>query len=154
MIPELGRSPGEGKGYRLQYSSLENSMVSIVYGVAKSRTQLSDFHFHTFTTTFKFLIYLLLVPYLWIGCDILFKKVIKQHLYFNNLCLYSIHTHWERTNGRAGSSSSANDVNVTTETITLLTLIQMSNRRHGINDFSKISRLNNKKFTYLLKSEA
>ena len=25
-IPELGRSPGEGKGYPLQYSDLENSM--------------------------------------------------------------------------------------------------------------------------------
>ena len=27
-IPGLGRSPGEGKGYPPQYSSLENSMVS------------------------------------------------------------------------------------------------------------------------------
>ena len=25
-IPELGRSPGEGNGYPLQYSSLEDSM--------------------------------------------------------------------------------------------------------------------------------
>ena len=37
-IPRLGRSPGEGKGYPLQYSGLENSMDCIVYGVAKSRT--------------------------------------------------------------------------------------------------------------------
>ena len=44
-IPELGRYPGERKGYPLQYSGLENSMDCIVYGVAKSRTQLSDFHF-------------------------------------------------------------------------------------------------------------
>ena len=44
-IPELGRSPGEGKGYSLQYSGLENFMDCIVHGVAKSRTQLSDFHF-------------------------------------------------------------------------------------------------------------
>ena len=29
MIPGLGRSPGEGKGYPLQYSGLENSMDSI-----------------------------------------------------------------------------------------------------------------------------
>ena len=28
MIPELGRSPGDGKGYPLQYSHLENSMDS------------------------------------------------------------------------------------------------------------------------------
>ena len=26
LIPGLGRSPGEGKGYPLQYSGLENSM--------------------------------------------------------------------------------------------------------------------------------
>ena len=45
-IPGLGRSPGEGKGYPLQYSSLENSMDCIVHGVTKSRTQLRDFHFH------------------------------------------------------------------------------------------------------------
>ena len=38
--------PGEGKGYTLQYSGLENSMDCIVHGVAKSQTQLSDFHFH------------------------------------------------------------------------------------------------------------
>ena len=44
-IPGLGRSPGEGKGYPLQYSGLENSMDCTVHGVAKSRTQLSDFHF-------------------------------------------------------------------------------------------------------------
>ena len=35
-IPGLGRSPGEEKGY--QYSGLENSMVCIVHGVAKSQT--------------------------------------------------------------------------------------------------------------------
>ena len=43
-IPVLGRAPGEGKGYPLQYSGLENSMDCIVHGVTKSRTQLSDFH--------------------------------------------------------------------------------------------------------------
>ena len=36
--PGLGRSAGEGKGYPLQYSALENSRECIVYGVAKSRT--------------------------------------------------------------------------------------------------------------------
>ena len=45
-IPGLGRSPGEGKGYPLQCSGLENSMGSIVRGVAESRTQLRDLHFH------------------------------------------------------------------------------------------------------------
>ena len=36
LIPGLVRSPGEGKGYLLQYSSLGNSMGYIVHGVAKS----------------------------------------------------------------------------------------------------------------------
>ena len=37
-IPGLGRFPGEGKGYPLQYSGLENLMDCIVYGVPKSWT--------------------------------------------------------------------------------------------------------------------
>ena len=44
MIPGLGRSPGEGNSYPLQYSGLENSMDCIVHGVTKSWTQLSKFH--------------------------------------------------------------------------------------------------------------
>ena len=46
LMPELGRSSGKGKGYPLQYSSLENSMDCIVHGVTKSWTQLRYFHFH------------------------------------------------------------------------------------------------------------
>jgi len=46
----LGRSRGEGNGRPLQYSYLENPMdrgawEATVYGVAKSRTRLSDFTF-------------------------------------------------------------------------------------------------------------
>ena len=46
-IPGLGRSPGEGNGNPLQYSSLENSMdrgawQATVHGVTKSGTQLSN----------------------------------------------------------------------------------------------------------------
>ena len=46
-IAGCGRSPGEGKGYPLQYSGLENCMdrgawQAAVHGVAKSLTQLSD----------------------------------------------------------------------------------------------------------------
>ena len=40
-IPGLERSPGEGKGYPLQYSGLENSMDYIVHGVTKNWTRLS-----------------------------------------------------------------------------------------------------------------
>ena len=48
-IPGLGRSPGEGNGYPLQYSCLENSMdrgdwQGTGHGVTKSWTQLSNFH--------------------------------------------------------------------------------------------------------------
>ena len=46
LISGLGRSPGEGKGYPLQYSGLENSMDCIIHGLAKSQTCLSNFHFH------------------------------------------------------------------------------------------------------------
>ena len=37
-IPGLGRSPGEGRGYPLQYSGLQDSMDCIIQGVAKSQT--------------------------------------------------------------------------------------------------------------------
>ena len=52
LIPGLGRSPGEEKGYPLQYSGLENSMDCIVHGVTRSRTWLSDFHFHCWKFSF------------------------------------------------------------------------------------------------------
>ena len=50
LIPGLGRSPGGRHGNPLQYSCLENSMDrgawrDTVHGVAKSQTQLSNFHF-------------------------------------------------------------------------------------------------------------
>ena len=46
-IPGSGRSPGEGNGYPIQYSSLENSMdrgawLATVHGVTKSQARLSD----------------------------------------------------------------------------------------------------------------
>ena len=42
----VGKIPGKGKGYPLQYSGLENTMDCMVRGVAKSGTRLSDFYFH------------------------------------------------------------------------------------------------------------
>ena len=49
-IPGLGRSPGEGNGYPVQYSCLKNSMDRVawwatVHGAAKSQTRLSNFTF-------------------------------------------------------------------------------------------------------------
>ena len=45
LIPGLGRSPGEEKGYPLQYSGLENSVDCIAHEVSNSWTWLSNFHF-------------------------------------------------------------------------------------------------------------
>ena len=50
-IPGLGRSPGEGKGYPLQYSCLENPMDggawwATVHRVTKGQTQLKQFNTH------------------------------------------------------------------------------------------------------------
>ena len=47
LIPDVGRSPGEGNSIPLQFSRLENSMDrgtwwATVHGVAESQTQLSD----------------------------------------------------------------------------------------------------------------
>ena len=46
LIPGLGRYPGEGNGYPLQYSGLENSIACTIHGVTKSQTWLGDFHTH------------------------------------------------------------------------------------------------------------
>ena len=46
-IPQLGRYTREGIGYPLQCSGLENYTV---HGVSKSKTQLSNFHFHQFSS--------------------------------------------------------------------------------------------------------
>ena len=59
LILGSGRSPGEGNGYPLQYSCLENSMDRVawwatVHGVAKNQTQLRYYHFHAFKFTISF----------------------------------------------------------------------------------------------------
>ena len=55
LIPELGRSPGEGNGNPLQYSCLENSMNrrawwTTVHGIKNSWTLLNT-HTHKHTHT-------------------------------------------------------------------------------------------------------
>ena len=47
LVPGSGKSPGEGNGYPVQYSCLENSRDrgawwATVHGVAKSQTRLTD----------------------------------------------------------------------------------------------------------------
>ena len=46
LIPRLGRSPGDGRCYPLQYSGLKNSMDCTICGVAKSWTRLRSFQNH------------------------------------------------------------------------------------------------------------
>ena len=46
-IPGLGKFTGEGIGYPLQYSGLENSMDCIVHGVTKSQAWLTFPFFHS-----------------------------------------------------------------------------------------------------------
>ena len=53
LIPESGRSPGEGNGNPLQYSCLENpndrgAWQATVHGVAKSWIRLGNFTFFLF----------------------------------------------------------------------------------------------------------
>ena len=38
LIPGLGRSPGEGKGYSFQYYGLDNSMHCRVHVITKNQT--------------------------------------------------------------------------------------------------------------------
>ena len=62
-VPGLGRSPRERNGYPLHYSCLENSMdrgvwQATVHKVAKSRTWLSDWHFHLFHILVNFSMWL------------------------------------------------------------------------------------------------
>ena len=70
MIPGLGRSPGEGKGYPFQYSGLENS----IHGVAKSRMRPSNLgsHFHFLFFTFYLFIHLFLL----VGGQLLYDIVV------------------------------------------------------------------------------
>ena len=58
LIPGSGRFPGEGTGYSLQYSGLENSVDrgATVCGVAKGQTGLRDERFH-FNHIYYFLNY-------------------------------------------------------------------------------------------------
>ena len=62
-IPGLERSPGEEKGYPLQYSGLENSTDCIVHMVAKSGTRPINFHSLTWAKALH--LPRSLVPYNW-----------------------------------------------------------------------------------------
>ena len=89
-IPGLGRSPGEGKGYPLQYCDLKNSMDCIVHGVAKSQTRLSDFHTsHTLLNR-----YLYLIHWMSISEEVFVTWII--FIFFNN-AIWVIPEDWVKT---------------------------------------------------------
>ena len=52
-IPGLGRSSGEGKGYPLPYSGLENSMDCVVHEVTKTQTTTEQLSCHCYVTGLK-----------------------------------------------------------------------------------------------------
>ena len=79
-ISGLGKCPGEGIGYPLQCSGLENSMDFRVHGVSKSRTWLSDFHLH-----FKVGRYLTQ----WLSDLFLLQLTVKNLSYITVTCMHT-----------------------------------------------------------------
>ena len=79
-IPGLGRSPGEGKGYPLQYSGLENSMDCIVHGVTRNWTQLSNFHFRLIIQPLKEILF----------CGSSFRKSEKEMASHSSILVHRI----------------------------------------------------------------
>ena len=80
LIPGLGRSPGEGNGYPLQDSHLENSMDSIFHGVAKSWTWLRDYHKHCIQK-YYLLSYITVLRYLSWQC--FFSRMFQNSLFIH-----------------------------------------------------------------------
>ena len=76
LIPGLGRSPGEGKRYPLQYSGLENSMECTVRGVAESNTT-EQLHFH-FLLLSRRTMFNNLLPCLYDEDDTLIAQLVKN----------------------------------------------------------------------------
>ena len=57
---------GEGNGYPLHYSVLGNPMDSIVHGVAKCQTRLSNFHFHYYSSNLFFFLIFIYLLFIWL----------------------------------------------------------------------------------------
>ena len=89
-IPALGRPPGEGNGYPLQYSGRENSVDCTAYGVAKSRGH--DWVTFTFTFGRKERVVrrgtqgLWCIPFLDLPFGYMGVCVIQQYMYI--LCIF------------------------------------------------------------------
>ena len=79
-------SPGEGKGYPLQYSGLENSKDCIVHGVAKSQTRLINFHFYNITHYHQYNI-INILNYILLICDAVYY-ILLSFIYFYIVYIY------------------------------------------------------------------
>ena len=88
FYPWVGKIPGEGNGYPLQYAGMENFMDYRVHWVPKSQTRLSEvyFHFHLDHLGFTSYICLLIMwNYFWYKNVSLLKleKIIKKFMWCN-----------------------------------------------------------------------
>ena len=82
LIPGLRRAPGEGKGYPLQYSGLENSVSCIVLGVAKSQTRLKQLSTHASMSL------LIKIGTVIINTFLNFILFFNQHIFASEKCLF------------------------------------------------------------------
>ena len=104
-IPISGRSPGEGNGYPLQCSLVENSMgredwSAVAHVVSKSQTQLSNYHFHhIYRCTYTYLHYIYIYIYIYmyifrffsiIVCCKVLRIVLLLFTYFMGPCCLPI----------------------------------------------------------------
>ena len=89
-VPRLGRSSGEGNGYPLQFSGLENSMDSIVNGVAKSWAWPSDFHLYNLINFWlkQYLVFVLLAQCKYYSE--LSHAIHYDYICFSNACLLTL----------------------------------------------------------------
>ena len=87
LIPGLGRSPGKGKGYPLQYSGPENSMDCIANGVVKSQTRLSNYHFYftfIYIHIYVYIMELIYIDYIYIYIYIVNYIIFFSFLFFSS----------------------------------------------------------------------
>ena len=88
LMPGLGRSSGERKGYPLQYSGLENSMDCIVHGVTKSLIWSSNFHFHIHARVYFYQLFFYWIRRGWIKmCILSCPSHLSQDIHFTFPCL-------------------------------------------------------------------